>query len=471
MRQSSLAKIGNVDAVSISIDREIASRYDDVKIVADNIDAVTLLGTPEAVAAMSNVAENADLILNAVTVAAATVDEAELARDEAEDARDAIFGMDVATGAQGTSVVWDGTTLTIPRGDTGPQGVQGIQGVQGEVGEQGPQGLQGPQGIKGDKGDTGETGPMGPEGPQGPQGLSAYQVWVADGHPTGTLEGYYASLKGAKGDTGPQGPQGLKGDKGDTGAQGIQGIQGLKGDKGDTGAQGIQGVQGVKGDTGDIGPANTLTIGTVSSGGSPSANITGTSPNQILNLVLQQGPQGIQGIQGPKGDVGDDGKGIVSVVKTSGTGAAGTTDVYTITYTDASQSSFNVYNGADGLGSGDMLKATYDSTNNGKVDVAEVADKWTTSRTFTVGSAVKSVNGSGNVSWSLAEIGAAAIVHTHVESDVTGLPDRINSKYTKIATAVTGNIPVFGADGELVDSGTSLGDINKTLDLINGEAV
>ena len=119
MRQSSLAKIGNVDAVSISIDREIASRYDDVKIVADNIDAITLLGTPEAVASMSNVVENADLILNAASVAAAVVDEAELARDEAEDARDAILGMGVATGAQGTSVVWDGTTLTIPRCDTG----------------------------------------------------------------------------------------------------------------------------------------------------------------------------------------------------------------------------------------------------------------------------------------------------------------------------------------------------------------
>ena len=372
MRQSSLAKIGDIDAVSISIDREIASRYDDVKIVADNIDAITLLGTPEAVAAMGNVIENIDLVLNAVTVAAAVVDEAELARDEAEDARDAILGMDVATGAQGTSVVWDGTTLTIPRGDTG---LQGIQGVQGEVG---PQGIQGP---------IGATGPQ-----------------------------------GVKGDTGAQGIQGVKGDTGLTGNQGIQGIQGLKGDKGDTGAQGIQGVQGVKGDTGDIGPANTLTVGTVSSGGSPSASITGVSPNQILNLVLQQGPQGIQGIQGLKGDVGDDGRGIVSVVKTSGTGAAGTTDVYTITYTDASQSSFNVYNGADGLGNGDMLKATYDTNNNGKVDLAEVADKWTTGRTLTIGSTGKSIDGSGDVSWSLAEIGAqAAGSYQPLDADLTSI--------------------------------------------------
>ena len=37
------------------------------------------------------------------------------------------------------------------------------------------------------------------------------------------------------------------------------------------------------------------------------------------------------------------------------------------------------------------------------------ADTWTTARTLTIGSTGKSVNGSGNVSWSLAEIGALAV--------------------------------------------------------------
>jgi hypothetical protein len=41
------------------------------------------------------------------------------------------------------------------------------------------------------------------------------------------------------------------------------------------------------------------------------------------------------------------------------------------------------------------------------------ADTWTTARTLTVGDTGKSVNGSGNVSWSLTEIGAAAASHTH----------------------------------------------------------
>jgi len=45
---------------------------------------------------------------------------------------------------------------------------------------------------------------------------------------------------------------------------------------------------------------------------------------------------------------GEDGRGIVSVTRTSGTGAAGTTDTYTITYTDGSTSTFQVRNGDNG---------------------------------------------------------------------------------------------------------------------------
>ena len=62
-----------------------------------------------------------------------------------------------------------------------------------------------------------------------------------------------------------------------------------KGDKGDTGAAGA---------TGAPGPANTLTVGTVSSGDTASANITGTSPSQVLNLVLPKGDTGQPGTAG-----------------------------------------------------------------------------------------------------------------------------------------------------------------------------
>jgi hypothetical protein len=54
------------------------------------------------------------------------------------------------------------------------------------------------------------------------------------------------------------------------------------------GDQGIQGIQGLTGNTGAVGPANTLAIGTVTSGPTAAASITGTAPNQTLNLTLQQ---------------------------------------------------------------------------------------------------------------------------------------------------------------------------------------
>lgn len=59
-----------------------------------------------------------------------------------------------------------------------------------------------------------------------------------------------------------------------------QGADGSPGQKGDTGA------------TGSTGPANTLTIGTVGTG-EAAATITGTSPNQVLNLTLPPGNNGV----------------------------------------------------------------------------------------------------------------------------------------------------------------------------------
>ena len=167
-------------------------------------------------------------------------------------------------------------------------------------------------------------------------------------------------VTGAQGEQGVQGVQGIQGIQGETGLQGMQGDIGssayqvavangfvgtevewllsLIGDQGIQGEVGPQGIQGVQGLTGDTGP---------------------------------QGIQGIQGFQGIQGITGDTGNGIDNITRTSGTGTAGTTDVYTITYTDATTDTLSVYNGADGLGSGDMLKNTYDTTNNGVVDNAE----------------------------------------------------------------------------------------------------
>lgn len=94
----------------------------------------------------------------------------------------------------------------------------------------------------------------------------------------------------------------------------------------------------------------------------------------VLNYVEEHSAE----LRGPKGDPftyedfteeqlaaligpsGPQGESITSIERTSGTGAAGTTDIYTITTSANKTYTFSVYNGADGGGAGDMLKSTYD---------------------------------------------------------------------------------------------------------------
>ncbi len=90
------------------------------------------------------------------------------------------------------------------------------------------------------------------------------------------------------------------------------------------------------------------------------------------------GPQGLQGIQGDtgvQGATGETGRGVSTIERTAGTGAAGTIDTYTITYSDSATSTFPVYNGADGEGIGDMLTSVYDTDGDGKVNAAADSDK------------------------------------------------------------------------------------------------
>lgn len=79
------------------------------------------------------------------------------------------------------------------------------------------------------------------------------------------------------------------------------------------GAVGATGATGNTGATGAAGPANTLTIGTVNTlaaGNAATATITGSAPNQTLNLSIPQGPQGIQGPAGANGTNGTNGVGF-----------------------------------------------------------------------------------------------------------------------------------------------------------------
>ena len=104
----------------------------------------------------------------------------------------------------------------------------------------------------------------------------------------------------------------------------------------------------------DASNASRLTAGTATSG-PLNVEIVGPAGSQVLNLTIPPGAPGAPGTNGADGVDGDDGRSIASVLRTSGTGAPGSTDTYTITYTDATTSTFQVYNGADGAGAGDVV--------------------------------------------------------------------------------------------------------------------
>lgn len=100
----------------------------------------------------------------------------------------------------------------------------------------------------------------------------------------------------------------------------------------------FSGLKGNSGETPDI------TIGTVTTlepGQDATAEITGTTPDLVLSLGL------------PKGQPGTS---VSRIQRTSGTGAAGTTDTYTMyDSNDDAIGTFTVYNGANGAGAGDMM--------------------------------------------------------------------------------------------------------------------
>ena len=185
------------------------------------------------------------------------------------------------------------------------------------------------------------------------------------------------------------------------------------------GEQGIQGIQGIQGEIG----------------------LTGDT--------------GIQGIQGEIGLTGDTGNGISSVIRTSGDGSAGTTDTYTITYTDTTTSEFDVYNGADG--EGDMIISTYDPDNINS-DVFDMVNmkETTTAKVLTAQERLEIAKVVDKVDNSqvLTDVPAGALftdtdtIYTHPAnhaiSVTTGLQTALDNKVSKSGDTITGDLKVDG---------------------------
>jgi len=97
---------------------------------------------------------------------------------------------------------------------------------------------------------------------------------------------------------GPEGPRGPAGDRGPAGERGPVGPAGnsVQGPAGSPGQAGPPGPPGPRGEAG-----SSLRIGTVETGDSPSATITGTGSEQMLNLVFPDAAPAERGDSGGTG--------------------------------------------------------------------------------------------------------------------------------------------------------------------------
>ena len=100
-------------------------------------------------------------------------------------------------------------------------------------------------------------------------------------------------------------------------------------------------------------------------GSSPTVTATLTDDSLSFAFGLVPGETGPQGETGP---VGPTGNGISGITLISTVGKVKT---YRITMTDGSTFDFQITDGADGTGAGDMTKAVYDTDDDGLVDAVE----------------------------------------------------------------------------------------------------
>ena len=153
-----------------------------------------------------------------------------------------------------------------------------------------------------------------------------------------------------------------------------------------------------------------------------SANTAANNAQTVADTVQAKLDNGdFVGATGPAGSTGADG--VSPTVAVSKTGK-----VATVTITDKDgEHTFTVNDGADGSGSGDMMKATYDSNGNGIVDNAEKLE--------------------GHAASYFAQA-----THSHAITDVNGLQEALNGK-----GAGDMKKSVYDADGDgVVDNAQKL---------------
>ena len=125
-----------------------------------------------------------------------------------------------------------------------------------------------------------------------------------------------------------------------------------------------------------------------------------------------------------------------------------------------------------------VFKSHFDVANSYWTGRSALADKWTTARTFTIGNTAKNVDGSGNVSWSLAEIGvkdtwrAVQVNGTSIGNNTLNLCGSTYIGLTNVNGKVTFSLVGSGttANQAILSNGIANGWTLKTLNIANWDA-
>lgn len=172
--------------------------------------------------------------------------------------------------------------------------------------------------------------------------------------------------------------------------------------------------------------------------------------NQWESLGTIKGPKGDQGPQGEQGPKGDK-----PAHEWQGTSLR-------FENPDGSWGAYVNLKGQDGTGAGDMLKSTYDTNDDGKVDAADNADKLGNIaanlyalKSYVDAAVAALVNQAPETLDTLNELAAAL---GNDPNFATTVANNIGMRIPKVSNPTPGNVPVLTVDGEIEDSGKAPSD-------------
>jgi len=438
----------SLNNVSVAVSREIGSKYDNVKLVADNIAAVMAVSQEDLPALIAALEEATDF--TGITV------------------------------VSGTSAGWNSTTkvLTVPtvKGDKGDSGVDGSVGATGDKGAQGLRGATGPQGVQGIQGIKGNTGAVGPAGATGTKGdtgndLTVNQV-ISEGNGVFTFQFSDGTNYTTPSLIGPQGIQGQQGIVGDAGVS----VNHLKGTS----------TTDPEGDFGTFGELDTYTFY------GDSAETLNLGHFTIRNGVTADEVDGLGIMRRTAYDA--DGTGIVdNSEKLGGKSLTTIESERTAEITTAKLALGTNYTVADNV----ARLALADLTVGDKVFVSDNGDtKWAqywvvavtdgagSTSTFAVvmdedtylnantATSVKSTYENNADTNAFTDADKTSVnIGTPLDTEATTLPTAINELYLEVTTHTDSTTGVHGVSGILVGTSDTQTLTNKTVNLSNNTLV